>query len=415
MTLGTVSARYAARSLGRSVRRTALSVVGIGFGVGIALFGIAWIQGESSMTARAAAGGGIGHVRVAPNGFLRTRDDDLRLENGPELLAKVREVSGVELATPHARTGGLLALGTRSVRVELTGVDARTEQQNGRFVRDLAEGRYLEPGERGAVVLGRTLVERLDARLEDELVVTAVDESGDMQSELLVLVGIAESGSRQIDSTIAHTSLEDVATLTRRAEIGEITVLASDVDAVDELNAAIERAVGDDAEVLSWKEVAPALVAGVATDAAFMNVATLMVFLVVLLGVASAQLTAVLERRKELAVLGALGMGSWSLVRVMLVEGLFLGGLGAAAALAWAAPLIGHLAKAGVDLSSAFGEEQNMALAGVILDPIFYPEFGGWLFPTGLALSLLATMVASLYPAVFAARLDPATALRVDR
>ncbi len=410
-----VSARYAARSLGRSVRRTALSVVGIGFGVGIALFGIAWIQGEGSMTARAAAGGGIGHVRVAPKGFSATRDDDLRLDDGPALLEKVRDVPGVALAAPHARTGGLLALGTRSVRVELTGVDPRVEQRNGRFVRQLADGRYLRPGERGEVVLGRTLVERLDAELDDELVVTAVDESGDMQSALLVLVGIAESGSREIDSTIAHVSLADVAMLTGRAEIGEITVVASDVDAVDELQKAVAAAVGDEADVLSWKQVAPALVAGVATDAAFMNVATLMVFLVVLLGVASAQLTAVLERRKELAVLGALGMGTWALVRVMLVEGLFLGVLGAAAALAWSAPLIGHLSGAGVDLSSAFGEEQNMALAGVILDPIFYPEFGAWLFPTGLFLSLVATMVASLYPAVFAARMDPATALRVDR
>ncbi len=195
--IGSISLRYAARSLGRSIRRTALSVAGIGFGVGVALFGIAWIQGEGSMMARAAAGSGIGHVRVAPEDFLRSRDDDLRLRNGAELLREVRHMHGVAIATPHARAGALVALGTRSVRAELTGVDPETEQRSCRFVHELAEGRYLRPGERGAVVLGRTLVDRLGAELDDELVAMAVDENGDMQSELLVLVGIAESGSRQ--------------------------------------------------------------------------------------------------------------------------------------------------------------------------------------------------------------------------
>ncbi len=192
-------------------------------------------------------------------------------------------------------------------------------------------------------------------------------------------------------------------------------MLASDVTAVDELRSRVAAAVGDRAEVLTWQDVAPALVAGVATNAAFMNVAVIIVFIVVLLGVASAQLTAVLERRKEIAVLGALGMGTWALVRVVLAEGALLGGLGAAAAVGWAAPLVAELASAGVNLREAFGDEKSFALGGVLLDPVFYPAFGTWLFPLGLLLALFATMVASLYPAVFAARTDPAKALRVDR
>ncbi|MGE0786732.1 MAG: ABC transporter permease [Sandaracinaceae bacterium] len=415
MELTGVSARYAGRSLLRSVRRTALSVAGIAFGVGVALFGLAWIRGEGDMMVRAAAGSGVGHMRVAPRGYLQTRDDDDRLPDGEALLERVRAIDGVEVATPHARMGALLGLGTNSVRAEILGVDARTEPRTLRFVRHLAEGRYLEPDERGAIVLGRTLVERLDAQLGDELVLMAVDERGEMQSQLVTLVGIATSGSRQIDAGIAQVSLADLAALSGRPGVAEITVIASDIRSIDRVRAAVARAVGGSADVLTWQEVAPALVAGVATDAAFMNVAAIIVFVVVLLGVASAQLTAVLERRKEIAVLAALGMGTGSLVRVVLTEGILLGVVGALAALAWAAPLIAYLSGAGVDLRAMFGEEQNMAVGGVLLDPVFYPANGAWIVPTALVLSILATTVASLYPAVFAARTDPASALRVDR
>lgn len=412
--LGTPLTRYAVRSLGRNARRTALSVVGIAFGVGVALFGLAWIRGEGQMTARAAAGSGVGHMRVAPHDFLLTRDDDLRLSDAAELLARVREVPGVEVAAPHARAGVLVAIGTRSVQVELTGVDPEAEPRALRFIRELSSGHYLAPGEDGQIVLGTTLVERLGAELGDELVVMTMDRNGDMQSAILVLVGIASSGSRQIDTGIAQASLADVAALTGRDEIAEITVVASDVHAIDEVHARVARVVGGAADVLTWQEVAPALVAGVATDAAFMNVAALIVLVVVLLGVASAQLTAVLERKKELAVLAALGMRASALVRVVLMEGTALGVAAGIVAIAWAVPLIAHLASAGVDLRAFFGEEQSLALGGVLLDPVFYPEFGPWVFWMAFVMSLAATIVASLYPAVFAARTDPASALRAD-
>jgi ABC-type antimicrobial peptide transport system permease subunit len=139
------------------------------------------------------------------------------------------------------------------------------------------------------------------------------------------------------------------------------------------------------------------------------------VLFVVLLGVASAQLTGVLERRKEFAVLAALGMRGFQLVRVVVTEGVLLGTAGGLAALAWAAPILRGWARDGVDLSAMMPGGEGIAFGGVLIDPIYYPAFGAWLLPAALGLSLVATILASLYPAFFAARTDPASALRVDR
>lgn len=407
--------RYAVRSLRRNGRRTFLSVVGLAFGVGIGLVSLSWIGGQDAMGIAAVTAGGVGHVRIAPAEWNARRDDALRLVSGPDVLARVRDLDGVALATPRARVGGLLGLGTRSSHVVLTGVDPETEPRALRYLRGLEEGRYLRPGEQGSVVIGRAIAERLRARLDDELVVTSVDAEGEMQSALLVVVGIVATGSRPIDTTIAHVSLADVAQLSGRPGYGEITVLFDDPLAIDAGRARVAALAAPGDDTLTWLDVSPEFRSRIETGRQFTNFAIVVVLLVVLLGVASAQLTGVLERRKEFAVLAALGMRGAALVRVVVTEGLVLGLAGALLALAWAGPLTYRWSTAGIDIRSMIQTRGGFAFGGVIIDPMYYPSFGAWLVPTALALSLVATILASLYPAWFASRTDPASALRVDR
>ena len=413
---GGVTMRYALRSLRRNLRRSLLSVAGVAFGVGIGLIALSWVRGEETMSINAAAAGGVGHLRVAPLGWNEGRQVELRIEGWEEALARVRALDGVAVATPRARVEGLLGLGTRSAHVELTGVDPATEQSALRHVRALAEGRYLRPGEHGEIVLGRTLARRLGAALDDELVATAVDASGEMSNLLLTVVGIAETGSEDIDALIAHVALADVETLSGRPGAGEITILAQDVYALEALTAQVGPLVPAGSELLSWLEVAPELRMNLESDGAFFDLAVGIILFVVLLGVASAQLTGVLERRKEFAVLAALGMRARALVSVVVLEGLVLGGASALGALAWAAPSVHKLNVDGVNLGALMDSgDAGYAFGGLLFDPVFHPDFGAWLVPHAFALALTATILASLYPAWFASRTDPANALRVDR
>lgn len=412
------STRYALRSLFRNGRRTLLSVVGLAFGVGIGLIALSFTGGMERMSLDGVATAGVGHLRIAPAGWVDRRDEAMRITSDDAVLARVRALDGVSLAAPRAHVGGLLGLGTRSAHVHLTGVDPDVEPRATRYVSELSEGRYLEPGARGEVVLGGATVDRLRARLGDDLLVSVVDAEGEMQSAMLRIVGIVRTGSRAMDLSIAHVTLPEVEALSGRPGLSEISILLDDTDALPAVQDQLRGLVAGDDDVLSWMDIADGLRMKIEAGGAMTRLAVGLILLVVLLGVASAQLTAVLERRKEFAMLAALGMAGRSLVRVVLTEGVVLGLVGGALAMLWTAPILHSWATDGIDLFALMGNsrsEDAIAFSGVLVPQFYYPSNGLWVLPTALGLALVATILASLYPALFAARSDPASALRVDR
>jgi ABC-type lipoprotein release transport system permease subunit len=59
--------KFAVRSLGRSYRRTLLSVIGVGVGCAVALFLTSFMRGSSDIRLRAIADSGVGHLRITPS------------------------------------------------------------------------------------------------------------------------------------------------------------------------------------------------------------------------------------------------------------------------------------------------------------------------------------------------------------
>lgn len=403
------AARLAVRNLGRNVRRSLLSILGVGIGCAIALTLTGFRESITSVYSRVAAETGPGHLRIAPSGWLPRREEKLRLVDGPAVLAKLRALPGVKVAAPRARVEGLLAMGTRVAGVQLTGVDPVAEPQSFRFVRNVVKGRYLLASDTDTVVIGNSLAERLSVGVDDDLVVTVVGAKGEMESAMVRVVGIVTSGSRELDGALAQTPLATVERLSGLAGIGEIAVLLDDFDLIEPLRPRVMEAAGSN-PVLRWSDVTPDLAGHLRQDAASARLMSGIVIFVVLLGVAAAQLTAVLERKREFAVFAALGMKPRRLVLQIFFEAIALGLLGAVAGALLAAPGLWYLTVKGLDLSSLITGE--MTFEGVLMDPILKAQLGWWMVPYLLALAMVATLVGAIYPALYAARTDPATALR---
>jgi len=405
-----LAARYALRSALRNARRTALSVAGIAVGCSLALLADSFSRGRHQLYARAVVDNGVGHLRVVPAGWRASREPRLRLAAGAEALAAARSLPGALAAGPRARAQALLAMGSRVVAVEVLGVDAEAEPRLDRMVRRLHAGRWLGPGERGAAVVGQAVLERLRAEVGDEVLVTAVGRGGAIESAMLTVVGAVSTGSEELDASLCRVALAEVEALTGLPGAGEVAVLLEGLGAVPAARAALAPRLRGGDELMTWEELTADFKGHIEQDTAYSRLFTGIILLVVLLGVGSAQLAAVLERRREFAVLAALGMGTGRLVRLLLGEALLVGAAGGALGLGLAMPLLLFMSRRGIDFRAFMGS--SWSFQGIVIDPVIYGELGAWVVPEALAVSLGATLLATLWPAWFAARTDPAAALR---
>jgi ABC-type lipoprotein release transport system permease subunit len=406
-----VAGRYALRSVGRNVRRTTLAVVGIGVGCALALVMETINRGRDELFARMGAISGAGHVRVVPQGWRARRDPRLRLADARRALEAARSLPGVDAVTARSRAQVLLAMGTRVLPVEMVGVDPLAEPATNRSVRDLRQGRYLRAGERGAVVVGKAAADRLRAGLDDDVLATAVGRGGAIESAMFRIVGIAATGSEEMEAGLCQVVLDDVERLTGLGGAGEVTVMLEDWRVAERARAQLAAGVAPGDEVLTWGEIAPDFQGHMEQDKAASRFVSGLVLLIVLLGVASAQLAAVLERRREFAVLAALGMSTGRMLRLVLQEAVAVGLAGAALGAALGLPVVWWLEESGLDFRRYMGS--SYAFQGVVIEPVIYGDLGPWIVSYVAAVAIGATVAASIYPAIFAARTDPASALRV--
>jgi lipoprotein-releasing system permease protein len=373
---------------------------------------IGMTKGKIEMFLRVTAETGTGHMRVVPDGWLKSHDSRLRLSDWQKDLAMLRRSPQVLAATPRARAQALLAMGTNVAAVEITGVDPVTEPATYRFVRHMTAGRYLMPQDKDSIVLGQATADTLKIELGDQVVTTAVGADGSMKSAMFTLIGIVDTGNQDMDAAICQVNLSDLDQLGQRPGAGEITMLLKNPSAAIRSQAELSPGISRPNRLLRWDEVSPQSKLAIVLNQLMSRWITVILMIVAVLGLASAQLTAILERQKELAMLAAIGMSSRRLLKLILLEATGIGVLGAGTALVTGAPLLYYLATVGVKVS---GNGKGLQAMGMLIDPVIRSGFGWWVCTYAVVLSMTSAFIAALYPAWFAVKLDPISALRVSQ
>ena len=123
------------------------------------------------------------------------------------------------------------------------------------------------------------------------------------------------------------------------------------------------------------------------------------------LGIANTMLMSVLERRREIGIMKAVGAADWQLQAVFVIEGGLIGLVGGAVGLllAWSISFPGD-----AWVRSMVHRDMKIELTGSIF------AFPSWIGVTVVGFTVGVTIVAALYPARRAAKLDPVSALRHD-
>jgi len=257
----------------------------------------------------------------------------------------------------------------------------------------------------------RVKEETIKYRLKRKIVLSFQAMDGSIAYDAFRVVGVYKTGNSAFDGInlyVRNTDIASVASL-HPDQVNQIAILLNSVND-DQMVASQVRGIDPELDVQTWDVIMP--------EAAMYSGAMnyyLLIFLVIILlalgfGIVNTMLMAVLERVKELGMLMAIGMNKKRVFRMIMLETIFLGLTGAMAGTLLCYLLVWWTGNTGVDLSALYKE----GLEAIGFSAKVYPEIGLDSFFQILFMVILTGILASIYPARKAMKLNPAEAIRID-
>ena len=403
-----IAARYlrTRRHSGFITVLTGISIAGVALGVTALLTVLAVMNGfENEIQSRIA--GTDAHV-------ILLGQSAAGIEDAGPILKRVRSQPGVVGVAPFTYVKAMVFREGQTEGMVVKGVDLASERSVttigdhidpplDSIPRVTAEGM---PG----IVLGSELAARLGARIGQP--VALVTLSGTTQSAFgyaprirqFRLVGIFTSGLYTYDSSFGVTSIgasQDFFQL--GTAVTGIEIKLADMFDAPRIAGELLRASGrTDLRSNNWIELNRNLFTWMKLEKAVMFVILALIILVAAFSIVSTLFMVVIEKRRDIGVLKSMGASPAMVRRVFLFEGLLIGGSGVAIGVALASALIAVLQRYPfVRLPGDVYFIERLPVRPEAMD-----------FVAVIVAALILCLVAALYPAWRASRLDPVDAIR---
>jgi putative ABC transport system permease protein len=397
----------ALRNLGRNRRRTLVTGLTIAFGVFAIVFLQSFVNALMRNIVEVSVETKVGAVQVFKAGYLGA-DDPLKmtLQDTPELVAKIREVPGVNAVAPRLDFDGLLSNGSEGTMFAAIAIDpAREYAVCPRRATYLAKGsKPLGPESEDAILVGQTLVEFLEAKQGSSLVMQAAGVHGGVNALDVNVQGFLRTTHPSESKRATTVTLAFAQKLLRMpGAITHYVVGVDNVDKLDQVAGRLRTALGPGYQVTTWRDLDTTNAGRSKVIQGLMTVVTVILFLLVMAGVVNTMLMSVYERIREIGTMLAVGVRRRQIRLLFMCEAAFM-----AMASAFAGSMFGALV-----VRLLFGNGWNHAF-GPSEAVTYYPAVKVGFLLTVVVLAVLGALLAALYPAWKGSRLRPVEALRTN-
>jgi lipoprotein-releasing system permease protein len=328
------------------------------------------------------------------------RADGVAIEDHAELARRLRDVEGVVSASATTYDGAIARGSKGSGYAVLRGIENDQLPQANRW---LKEGSFSTlfgaTGEPNAVV-GSDLAARLGVSVGD--VMQVLPANGQATRRLRV-AGTFRSGLFEYDSTWIYVAFDTASEFAGDNHAASVmSVQVSDADNVKQVAAKISQVLGNGYTIVDWQQANQPLFSALALERRMGLFVIGLIIVIGTLNITTMLILVVVERRRDIAILSALGATRAGVMLVFIIEGAVVGATGALAgvALGFVVCLIGNHYKL-VSLPADVYSISNVPLTPRATEMIF-----------AALVAFLLSVLATIYPARAASRLRPVEALR---
>lgn len=397
--------RMSLRNVLRHKRRSMLSGFAIAFAVVVTLClrGIV-VNGSEAMVIEQLALGQHGSLQIHKKGFasnVRKSQLAFAFKVDDAFMKKIRDVPGVVDAAARIAFPAMVSVDDKSVPTPVIAIDPAHEYKVCPLKRDdVAVGKPLEQG--GAVMTPQ-LRKQLGATEGTELTLLSQDSEGVMNAALSKTSGsLADIPLLTTSKKLLFVSLDTAQALLRlEGQATAIAVRTTDIRTPEPVAAALSKALGDEYEVQTWRDLSPMVIDSFAQRRVILNYVTAVFLLIAMIGVLIAMLMSVLGRTREIGTMMAVGMRRRQIISLFMVEATVLGFFSCVVGAVVGEAIVAFFAWRGLAITPPGGATPLLLHPNLELSFVF--QVGG--------IVALASVLFAIYPAYTAARLKPIAAM----
>jgi lipoprotein-releasing system permease protein len=337
-------------------------------------------------------------------------------------IGQLQGSPGLVGAAPFLDTDAMLSRQPAMSGAIVRGIDPALEAQVSSIADAMREGSLsdLTP-DSNHIILGRMLAYQLQVGVGDQVTVMIPGNTGSAAGASDAVVprlrdfhvsGIFEVGLQEHDSVLALVNLQDAEAFRGLDGPTGIRLKFYDVLQAPELARRAAARLSPGLEVRDWTQENQAYFRAIRIEKTMMGLMLMLIVAVAVFNIVATLIMVVNDKRTDIAILRTLGLSPRGVIAVFMTQGVLIGWIGAAAGVA-----LGLSLACNVDVIVPFLEQ---TFGFHFMDPDVYYISGlpsevhaGDVVRIGLAAFIL-TLIATVYPALQAARTQPAEALRYE-